>query len=564
MKKICKITSLVLVILSLLNSVAFADISISPVDYDGKHITISGQSDEEDGKVVTLTMIKRDENSIDTPLGKEIYEMTEAELKNVYVKQTSLLNGEFLFKFSPVFANGIYDIYVNVEGVSGKANTKVYSYFNIDFLNNLLALINDGKAENVGDGTDKDAYKAIQDNLKTVFVGVSDIYLNQDVSIQKEIVKAICSLSGFENLDAVTVEINRLAILSKIYALDDAVNTVLNNESNLGLSGKPAFLVFSGEEDTFKTSVTDRLKGTSLDKDFVKVFSEAVYLEKIHQAKNTDEIYKIMENIRDNTEIDVSKYFSFSRKSEIDAALVGKKWDADTLTNKIDYVINNTSYPAGGGSGGSKGGGGSISVGTIVATVAGNSSQDTQNKPKLSFSDVPESHWGYKPVNTLYSRGVIQGDGEGKFYPERMVTRAEFAKMVSEMFSITDENAKSAFSDVSEADWYYLYVSSLSSNKIISGKTENEFVPNDYITREEAIQILYRIVVQKNSVIEKKREIIKFADTSDISDYALVGIMALYAGNILNGYEDETIKPKNKITRAESAQLIVNLYSNMR
>ena len=297
MKKICKMISLILVMLSVLNSIAFADISISPVDYDGKHITVSGQSDQEDGKIVTLTMIKRDENNSDVPLEKEIYEMTEAELKNVYVKQTSILNGEYSFKFTPAFANGIYDIYVNVEGVSDKAQTKVYSYLNIDFLNNLLALINDGKAENVGDGTDKDVYKAIQDNLKTVFMGVNDVYLNLDGKAKKEIAKALCNLDGFENLDAVTDEINKLAILSKIYALNDAVNTVLSNAAILGLSDKPAFLVFSNatEGSTFGKDVINRLKDTSLDKDFVKIFTEAVYLEQIHQAKNTDQIYKIME-----------------------------------------------------------------------------------------------------------------------------------------------------------------------------------------------------------------------------------------------------------------------------
>ena len=191
MKKICKITSLVLVILSVLNCIAFADITISPVDYDGKYITVSGQIDADDGKVVTLTMIKRDENNGEVPLKKEIYEMTEAELKNVYVKQSDVLNGKFTFKFTPTFANGIYDIYVNAEGVSDKSQTKVYSYFNLDFLNGLLDLVNGGKIENVGDGTDKDVYKAIQDNLKTVFVGVNDNYLNLDVEVKKEIAKAL-------------------------------------------------------------------------------------------------------------------------------------------------------------------------------------------------------------------------------------------------------------------------------------------------------------------------------------------------------------------------------------
>ena len=351
--------------------------------------------------------------------------------------------------------------------------------------------------------------------------------------------------------------------------MDDAVNAILNNASSLGLADKSAFAVFLNESDsesTLRANVTNRLKGTSLDKDFVKIFTEAVYLEQIYQAKNADEIYNIMESIRDNTQINVSKYFSFQKKSEIDNALVGKEWNSNTISDEIDYVINTISTNSGssGGSGGKKGGGGSVNVGSIAVDITGNAENINPNKSTSPFSDVNESYWGYKSVNVLYNKGVIQGDGEGKFYPERMVTRAEFAKMVSEMFSLTDENAKSEFSDVSLNDWYYLYVSSLAENKIVSGKTESEFVPNDYITREEAIQILYRIVVWKNAVLEKKRDIKKFSDTGDISEYALVGIMSFYAGNILNGYEDETIRPKNKITRAESAQLIVNLYSNMR
>ena len=566
MNKICKLTSLILVVLSVLNTVAFADISISPVEYDDEYITVSGQIDEDNGKVVTLTMIKRDGNNTNTPLAKEIYEMTEAELKNVYVKQTKVLNGEYVFKFVPTFANGIYDIYVNVEGASGKAQTKVYPYFNTTFLNNLLDLINDGNAENVGDGTSNDVYKAIQDNLTTVFVGVNEIYLNLDVEAKIEIAKALCNSADFENLDAVTVEINRLSILSKIYALDDAINTISNNATALGLAEKSAFLVFQDEESTFNTHVVNRLKGTTLDKDFVKLFTEAVYLEQIHHANNTDEIYEIMKSIRDNTDIDVSKYFKFSRKSEIDAVLVGKEWTPKTLISKIEYVINNTTTSSGGGmsGGGGGGAGGGLSLGATVGGLTGNTVQTVPTESKLPFSDVQESYWGYHPVKVLYSKGVIQGDGEGKFYPERMVTRAEFAKMVSEMFSITDKNATSSFSDVSLNDWYYSYVSSLAENKIVSGKTESEFAPDDYITREEAIQILYRIVIQKNAVLEKKREIKNFSDTDEISDYALVGIMSFYAGNILNGYDDETLRPKNQITRAESAQLMVNLYSNMR
>ena len=133
MKKICKMISLILVMLSVFMVTSFCIPLTWPVNYDGTYITVSGQIDEDDGKVVTLTMIKRDENNSDIPLKKEIYEMTAAELSNVYVKQTNVSNGGFTFKFIPTFANGIYDIYVNAEGMSNNAQTKVYSYLNFSY-----------------------------------------------------------------------------------------------------------------------------------------------------------------------------------------------------------------------------------------------------------------------------------------------------------------------------------------------------------------------------------------------------------------------------------------------
>ena len=46
------------------------------------------------------------------------------------------------------------------------------------------------------------------------------------------------------------------------------------------------------------------------------------------------------------------------------------------------------------------------------------------------FPDVPENHWAYEYVNTLVSKGIIEGYPDGTFGGDRAMTRYEFAAML--------------------------------------------------------------------------------------------------------------------------------------
>ena len=46
------------------------------------------------------------------------------------------------------------------------------------------------------------------------------------------------------------------------------------------------------------------------------------------------------------------------------------------------------------------------------------------------FPDVPENHWAYEYVNTLVSKGIIEGYPDGTFGGDRTMTRYEFAAML--------------------------------------------------------------------------------------------------------------------------------------
>ena len=44
----------------------------------------------------------------------------------------------------------------------------------------------------------------------------------------------------------------------------------------------------------------------------------------------------------------------------------------------------------------------------------------------LEFPDLPSSHWANSYVMTLVNEGTVNGNENGMFEPNKMVTRAEF------------------------------------------------------------------------------------------------------------------------------------------
>ena len=105
---------------------------------------------------------------------------------------------------------------------------------------------------------------------------------------------------------------------------------------------------------------------------------------------------------------------------------------------------------------------------------------------------------------------------------------------------------------------FIIYISVFYKNGIIKGKDNNGklyFEPNAYITRAEAVTIISRILPE---LIEKKE--LTFEDISEIPDWSKDAFEMLTAAGILNGYDDNTIKPKNNVTRAEAVTMFYNIY----
>ena len=222
---------------------------------------------------------------------------------------------------------------------------------------------------------------------------------------------------------------------------------------------------------------------------------------------------------------------------------------ADSVTRiyNIENTIVNSSRPSVGVKG--------TSGGSAVITTPIEVDKKTNDVPEISFIDITADHWAYSAVNELVLLGTISGYEDNSFRPQTCITRAEFAKMTSS-FSVDIEinDTDISFADVSSSDWYFESVSDAASKNLINGDGV-AFRPNEYISREDAVLIIYRLLSAKGKAPRGTKV---FADRKSISEYAKQAVGAMGAAGIVEGSGDNMFLPQNQITRAEAAQLLYN------
>ena len=232
------------------------------------------------------------------------------------------------------------------------------------------------------------------------------------------------------------------------------------------------------------------------------------------------------------------------------------------LTASKTIEIQSRPGDSGGGKGdGSKGHGGSGGAGGSGTAVSGGGTGPEPvpvtptETPK--FADVPDSHWGYPYIQSLGTDGKLSGSGDGNFYPENNVTRAEFVQMLVNILGNEGGSSEPEFSDVTPDDWYYTAVSAAAAKGYIEGY-DGLFYPDDPITRQDMSVIMKRILDDAGIVLPEGPTQ-KFSDQGDIADYAADPVAAMQRGGFLNGYEDGSFRPANHATRAEAAKLMAKM-----
>ena len=177
----------------------------------------------------------------------------------------------------------------------------------------------------------------------------------------------------------------------------------------------------------------------------------------------------------------------------------------------------------------------------------GNGGGKKEEKPTVEIKD--DDALG---LNNTDHFAYIVGYGNGEVRPQNSITRAEVAAI---FFRLLEDDVRDAnytrqnkFTDVSNDAWYCSAVSTLSAMGIISGYPDATFRPNASITRAEFAAIATRFDVNGDKTP---------ASFNDIAGHWAKDEIAVAANNgWVNGYEDGSFRPQNKITRAETMSLV--------
>ena len=119
--------------------------------------------------------------------------------------------------------------------------------------------------------------------------------------------------------------------------------------------------------------------------------------------------------------------------------------------------------------------------------------KDNNVKITVNFTDVPDDAWYATAVNTLGSLGIVGGIGDGRFDPNRPITRAEFC-VIATRFGKVVSTVENPFSDINAQDWYYTAVTTAASYDWVTGMGDGSFRPYDVITRAQAATIINRML----------------------------------------------------------------------
>lgn len=189
------------------------------------------------------------------------------------------------------------------------------------------------------------------------------------------------------------------------------------------------------------------------------------------------------------------------------------------------------------------------------------------NPIEFPFNDI-NGHWALKDIMSLKDAGFINGYPDGNFKPENTITRAEFMVMLGRILAIKYPDAETytyenLFIDdlnhwsFKEALKTFGYLESIDITHIY----QDDYIPDQPITREEVVAVLNAILKNNKGFKYKPTAYLSLKDTDTSRFPESIVFSSKY--NLVNGYPDGNFKPTGKITRAEISAVLVRMLNKL-
>jgi len=205
-----------------------------------------------------------------------------------------------------------------------------------------------------------------------------------------------------------------------------------------------------------------------------------------------------------------------------------------------------------------------------LSALAGAAMADGEKPMLIStrpMSDVQAGAWYAAYVEKCVNMGWIACREDGTFAPDEVMTRGDFVTALYGVYGLrswkeaVSYGGWTPFDDVPDFDEdYELYHAAAWAYEtgVVKGKSNDKFDPEGSLTREEAATMLYRFLGAEVSASAGGKT---FTDDKSVSSWAKEAVRWANSAGLLGGYADGSVKPQNKLTRAECAKLVCRAAS---
>lgn len=181
----------------------------------------------------------------------------------------------------------------------------------------------------------------------------------------------------------------------------------------------------------------------------------------------------------------------------------------------------------------------------------------------VSFRDALH-HWAQADIEAMGNKMIVQGVSQDEFRPDQAVTRAEFAALLARALGLkADVASMHSFTDVHTGDWFEGQVYAAAEAGIVSGYDDQSFRPDQLISRQEMAVMIYHAMQFAGFNDGGTSQKAAFADEQKMEAWAKESILAMAGMQIVDGVGSDLFDPTATATRAQSAVILNRMLSKL-
>ena len=175
------------------------------------------------------------------------------------------------------------------------------------------------------------------------------------------------------------------------------------------------------------------------------------------------------------------------------------------------------------------------------------------------FYDIKDGDWYGPGAEQAAALGLVNGTEPFRFEADGKMTRAMAVKMLASLAKADLSGyANGNFSDVATGMWYAPAINWAAATGIAQGMGNGKFAPDQYIDRQQFVTMLINYLRTSNNDLGEINGALPYKDSAKIAPWTKTAMSQAVAIGLVNGYEDNTIRPQSTLNRAEGVKIIIN------